>query len=557
MFCAGLDFAFDVKAGEKEAFALLDHLQIMKLVVSLGCTETLISHSASMTHSGSRANCARRLDCRMCLSAEQQGPKLIEIAQRFNALVATSLTNPGDTPKIVGLENDARTAIEAGDLASADELLAQIEAEQRQSLQRQTAAYAATLAQRGEVALARLRYREAAGHFANAAAVLPQTDEYRDARFNYLSHDANALYQQGDENGDNASLLLGIERYQSLLRRKPRDRVPLDWATTQNNLGTALQTLGGRESGTARLEQAVAAYRAALEERTRERVPLHWATTQNNFGNALSKLGGRESGTARLEQAVAAYRASLEERTRERVPLQWAMTQTNLGNALATLGERESSAARLEEAVQSYRLALEESHPRTRSTRLGDDANQPRQRAPGVGRAGERDGAAGGGRSGLSLGSREGRRDRVPLDWATTQNNLGTALAKLGEREARIARLEEAVQAHRTALEEHTRERVPLAWAATQTKLGNALSRLGKRENDTARLEEAVIAYRSALNEYTRERFPLKWAGSQMNLGNALASLGERESGPARLEQAVAACNAALEECTREQVPLQ
>ena len=53
-----------------------------------------------------------------------------------------------------------------------------------------------------------------------------------------------------------------------------RERVPLDWAKTQNNLGTALWTLGARESGTARLEEAVAAYRAALEERTRERVPL-------------------------------------------------------------------------------------------------------------------------------------------------------------------------------------------------------------------------------------------------------------------------------------------
>ncbi len=79
--------------------------------------------------------------------------------------------------------------------------------------------------------------------------------------------------------------------------------------------------LGERESGTARLEEAVAAYRAALEERTRERVPLDWATTQNNLGNALSTLGERESGTARLEEAVAAYRAALEERTRERVPL--------------------------------------------------------------------------------------------------------------------------------------------------------------------------------------------------------------------------------------------
>ena len=66
-------------------------------------------------------------------------------------------------------------------------------------------------------------------------------------------------------------------------------------------------TLGERESGTARLEEAVAAYRAALQEITRERVPLDWATTQNNLGNALSTLGERESGTARLEEAVAAY----------------------------------------------------------------------------------------------------------------------------------------------------------------------------------------------------------------------------------------------------------
>ena len=48
----GSTFAFDVKGGEKEAFVVLDHLQIMKLAVSLGGTETLISHPASMTHSG-------------------------------------------------------------------------------------------------------------------------------------------------------------------------------------------------------------------------------------------------------------------------------------------------------------------------------------------------------------------------------------------------------------------------------------------------------------------------------------------------------------------------
>jgi methionine-gamma-lyase len=49
---AGSTFAFSVKGGEAEAFKLLDGLQVMKLAVSLGGTETLISHPASTTHSG-------------------------------------------------------------------------------------------------------------------------------------------------------------------------------------------------------------------------------------------------------------------------------------------------------------------------------------------------------------------------------------------------------------------------------------------------------------------------------------------------------------------------
>ncbi|MER8873388.1 tetratricopeptide repeat protein [Mesorhizobium sp. M0814] len=76
-----------------------------------------------------------------------------------------------------------------------------------------------------------------------------------------------------------------------------------------------------------RLEDAVAAYGAALEVRTRERVPLEWALTQSNLGNALRALGERESDTAHLEEAVAASRAALQERTRERVPLALATTQ--------------------------------------------------------------------------------------------------------------------------------------------------------------------------------------------------------------------------------------
>jgi tetratricopeptide (TPR) repeat protein len=122
----------------------------------------------------------------------------------------------------------------------------------------------------------------------------------------------------------------------------------------------ALASLGERENGTSHLEEAVAVYRAALGEYRRDRVPLDWAMTQMNLGNALSALGGRENGAARIKEAVAAHHAALEEYKRDRVPLRWAMTQMNLGVALTVLGERESGTARLEEAVIAYAAALEE-----------------------------------------------------------------------------------------------------------------------------------------------------------------------------------------------------
>ena len=92
--------------------------------------------------------------------------------------------------------------------------------------------------------------------------------------------------------------------------------------------------LGERENGTARLEQAVEAFRNALKEFTRERMPLDSARTQNNLGNALATLGARESGTARLEQAVEAFRNALKEFTHEQTPHYHSLAQRNIEIAL-------------------------------------------------------------------------------------------------------------------------------------------------------------------------------------------------------------------------------
>ena len=81
-----------------------------------------------------------------------------------------------------------------------------------------------------------------------------------------------------------------------------------------------------------------------------------------------------------------------------------------------------------------------------------------------------------------------------------------------------------------------------------QLALGNALLVLGERERGAERLEQAVEAYRTALGLLRRERVPHRWASTQNNMGVALRALGARESGTERLEEAVEAYRAALAE---------
>jgi methionine-gamma-lyase len=58
---AGSTFSFDIRGGQKEAFAFLNALSIFKLAVSLGGTESLASHPAAMTHSGIPEDVRKRI----------------------------------------------------------------------------------------------------------------------------------------------------------------------------------------------------------------------------------------------------------------------------------------------------------------------------------------------------------------------------------------------------------------------------------------------------------------------------------------------------------------
>src|SRR5262245_34537406 len=93
---------------------------------------------------------------------ERLALKLVEIAERFKTLQESAAPQPADDAKITALKAEAQKAIEGGDLAKADALLAEVEAQQQQMLDRLAVNAAETSARRGDIALTRLRYREAA-----------------------------------------------------------------------------------------------------------------------------------------------------------------------------------------------------------------------------------------------------------------------------------------------------------------------------------------------------------------------------------------------------------
>jgi tetratricopeptide (TPR) repeat protein len=190
----------------------------------------------------------------------------------------------------------AQILIDHGDLDAARNALAEGRASAHQ-LREQSSRYEVDfLAREAEIDDLQLAYRAAAAKYAEAAALVAGLDPEK--RWQLMNNHASELYRQGDEFGDNDALLQAIAALRGLLTENTRERVPLDWAMTQNNLGNALRLIGERKSGTTHLEEAATAFRAALAE--------------SNLGNALLNLGERRgSDTALLQEAAVAYRASL------------------------------------------------------------------------------------------------------------------------------------------------------------------------------------------------------------------------------------------------------
>ena len=86
---AGSTFSFDIVGGKAAALKFLNSLQIIKLAVSLGGTESLASLPASMTHSGVPADIRKKIGVldstiRLSIGIENPSDLIADVAQSLN-----------------------------------------------------------------------------------------------------------------------------------------------------------------------------------------------------------------------------------------------------------------------------------------------------------------------------------------------------------------------------------------------------------------------------------------------------------------------------------------
>ena len=428
------------------------------------------------------------------IPVEQAETQLLKAADELKGLRErlSHLSNV-DEPEIAGKRAAARKAIDEADFIRADDLLAEVATADLEAGELRIRRGAEAFAERAALASAQAQFEKASEHYDQAArTILPYDTE---TAWRWWVDQAIVLQEHGRLFAGK-SLFRAVDVLQNrCLPYVSREKRSADWAKVQNNLGNALQIIGGRRTGESSLscvKDAIEVYRQALSVCSPADTPDLWALTQTNLGSALSVLGEQvagEPGIVFQNEAVAAYRAALTVFSRASRPAQWASTQNNLIGSLVKLG----ATASLEEGPAVLREAVEACH------------------------------------EAMAVFTRESS----PFRWATLQNNLGGVFAAILERSdfpAALAALENAVAAYRAALAVYTLQDTPIDWAMTNNNLAGALDMLGERiegDGKIAALSEAVSHYGEALIVRTRDDMPAAWASTSENLSLAEARIAQ------------------------------
>jgi tetratricopeptide (TPR) repeat protein len=198
------------------------------------------------------------------------------------------------------------------------------------------------LAGRGEKTDDEMTLRRAAESFTQALGATHR-DSDPENWGNLQARLAGVWFRVDMVSGDSMALKEALTHYQAALTAFPKARYPWRWADIMTAIGQVLQVYGDHLKSVDILRKAVEVCDSALEIRTAQVSPLLYASTRNNMGSALFLLARHTQDSDYVRQASEAFLDALavHRTTGSGGPLARTITK-NLERAEAALGRIES-----------------------------------------------------------------------------------------------------------------------------------------------------------------------------------------------------------------------
>lgn len=229
--------------------------------------------------------------------------------------------------------------------------------------------------------------------------------------------------------------------------------------------------------------------------------------------NALLEIAWATRQDKPLLEAIETYKTAIEILDAETSPMIWADSNSKLGDAYRSLAYGRYNQNKPEEGAQLYNDAIVAF------------------------------------KNALEVFNKEDN----PAEWATAQRALGQVNANSDTYNAiegkalNAARLTEAANAFKAAMEVFSQDADPVSWAGLQFQLGDIYSTLHQRQGGTLWLEKSVLAHKNVLEVLKEEDNPSVWAQVQYFIGNGLVELGAAVKNKEMLQDAITASKAATE----------
>lgn len=229
--------------------------------------------------------------------------------------------------------------------------------------------------------------------------------------------------------------------------------------------------------------------------------------------NALLEIAWATRQDKPLLEAIETYKTAIEILDAETSPIVWADSNSKLGDAYRSLAFGKYNQNKPEEGAQLY-----------------NDAIVAFENA-------------------LEVFNKEDN----PVEWATAQRALGQVNSNSDTYNAiegkalNAARLTEAANAFKAAMEVFTQDADPVSWAGLQFQLGDIYATLHQRQGGTLWLEKSVLAHKNVLEVLKEDDNPSVWAQVQYFIGNGLVELGAAVKNKEMLEDAITASKLATE----------